>query len=278
METAKELLMNDGHTIPQLGLGVWQVPEADAERVVLEAIGVGYRHIDSAQAYENEAGVGRAVRACPIPREELFVTSKVRNKLQGYDSTLRGFDESLNRMGLDYLDLFLIHWPYPAVDRYVETWKALIQIRESGRVRSIGVSNFQPEHLDRIIGETGITPAVNQVELHIQFQQRELRAYHQKLGIITQSWSPLGRGRALADPTVVGIAKAHGKTPAQVLLRWHLDSGLVTFPKSVHLERLRENFDLFDFQLSPDELQQLQGLDSPKGRFGPKPEELDVAF
>ena len=270
--------MNDGHPIPQLGLGVWQVPEDVVEANVTQAIEIGYRHIDTAQAYENETGVGRAIAASSVPREELFVTSKLRNKLQGYASAKKGFDESMQRLGLEYLDLFLIHWPYPEADRYVESWKALIELRDSGRVRSIGVSNFQPEHLDRIAAETGVVPAINQVELHPRFQQRALRDDHQKRGILTQSWSPLGRGGTFDDPVVKGIAQELGKTPAQVILRWHLQSGLITFPKTVNPSRLAENFALFDFELNPAQMASMESLDAPDGRFGPKPEELNVPF
>ncbi len=275
---APTLPLNDGHSIPQLGLGVWQVPEDQVEANVLAAIEIGYRHIDTAQGYENESGVGRAIAAAPVPREELFITTKLRNKRQGYDETLRAFDDSMQRLGLETLDLFLIHWPYPEANLYVETWKAFVALRDSGRVRSIGVSNFQPEHLERILGETGVTPAINQVELHPHFQQAALRDEHAKLGILTQAWSPLGRGRAFEEDTVQAIAKAHGITPAQVILRWHVQSGWITFPKSLTPTRLVENFDIFRMSLRDSEMDAIAQLDDPQGRFGPKPEELNVPF
>ncbi|MEZ6020249.1 MAG: aldo/keto reductase [Planctomycetota bacterium] len=278
MEKPTDLLLNDGNTIPQFGLGMWQVPDDQAQRVALEALEIGYRHIDTAQVYDNEAGVGRALRTTSVPREELFVTSKCRNKLQGYDSTIAGFEESMEKLGLDTLDLFLIHWPFPEADRYVDTWRALIDLKERGRVKSIGVSNFKSEHLQRLIDETGVTPAINQVELHPRFQQVELRQEHARLGIITQAWSPLGRAQTFDEPVLQAIAKNHGKSPAQVILRWHLDCGLVTFPKSVHRERLVENFDLFDFQLSPEEMEQIATLDRADGRIGPDPAVMNVAF
>lgn len=275
---APSLEMHDGHSIPQLGLGVWQVPEDQVEANVLAAIEVGYRHIDTAQGYENESGVGRAIAASPVPREQLFITTKLRNKLQGYDEALRAFDDSMKRLGLETLDLFLIHWPYPEANRYVDSWKAFVELREAGRVHSIGVSNFQPEHLERIIGETGVTPVINQVELHPHFQQRPLRAVHEKLGILTQAWSPLGRGRGFEESAVQTIAQNHGVTPAQAILRWHMQSGWITFPKSMTPKRLVENFDVFGFSLTPDEMQAMAALDDPEGRFGPKPEELNVPF
>lgn len=275
---APNLAMHDGHSIPQLGLGVWQVPEDQVEANVLAAIEVGYRHIDTAQGYENESGVGRAIAASPVPREQLFITTKLRNKLQGYDEALRAFDDSMKRLGLETLDLFLIHWPYPEANRYVDSWKAFVELREAGRVRSIGVSNFQPEHLERIIGETGVTPVINQVELHPHFQQRPLRAVHEKLGILTQAWSPLGRGRGFEESTVLTIAQNHGVTPAQAILRWHMQSGWITFPKSMTPKRLVENFDVFGFSFTPTEMQAMAALDDPGGRFGPKPEELNVPF
>ncbi len=273
-----DLRMNDGNTIPQLGLGVWQVPPAETAKVVTAALAIGYRHIDTAHAYENEEGVGNAVTASSIPREEIFVTSKLRNKLQGYDEGMRAFDGSMERLGLETMDLYLVHWPWPKADRYVPSWKALIKLQESGRVRSIGVSNFNADHLERIIGETGITPVVNQIELHPFFQQKALRAVHDNLGILTESWSPLGQGKSFDQPVVQQIAAAHKKSPAQVILRWHLDCNLVTFPKSVQESRLRENFDVFDFQLSPEELKAMTSIDKEDGRIGPEPQEMDVAF
>ncbi|ALG15301.1 aldo/keto reductase [Kibdelosporangium phytohabitans] len=258
--------------MPQLGFGVWQVPDRDASAVVTTAIETGYRSIDTAAAYGNEQGVGKAV--ANFPREQLFVTTKLDNSDQGYDETLRAFDSSMARLGLDYLDLYLIHWPLPAQNRYVETWKALIRLADEGRVTAIGVSNFQPAHLERIINETGRVPAVNQIELHPFLQQNELREVHTKLGIATEAWSPLASGGdLLAHPTIVAIAKRAGRTPAQVVLRWHLQLGNVVIPKSVTPRRIAENFDITDFELSESDVTELATLD--KGhRTGPHPDKV----
>jgi 2,5-diketo-D-gluconate reductase A len=263
--------LNDGRPMPQLGLGVWQSPReatAQAVRVALEA---GYRSVDTAAVYRNEAEVGEGVRASGLDRAEVFVTTKLWNDDQGFDTALRALDASLKRLKLDYVDLYLIHWPAPGQDRYLDTWKALVRLREEGRARSIGVSNFAAPHLERIIGETGQTPAVNQVELHPRFQQGELRAAHQRLGVATESWSPLGQGALLADPVVAAIAAKHGKTPAQAIIRWHLDLGLIVIPKSVTPARIAQNFDVFDFKLDGQDLADLAALDDPDGRIGPNP-------
>lgn len=267
--------LNDGNTIPQLGFGVWQVPDDVTADVVGTAIAAGYRSIDTAVVYENEAGVGAALNSSPVSREQLFITTKVWNSQQGYDKTLRAFDKSLARLGLDYLDLYLIHWPKPSQDLYADTWRALVELKRQGRLRSIGVSNFNSEHLQRIIDDSGVVPAVNQVELHPRFQQKSLREFHQRHGIATESWSPLGQGQLLDDATIQALAQKHGRTPAQVIVRWHLDSGLIVIPKSVTPARIRENFNVFDFKLDADDMRQLAALDSADGRIGPDPLTMD---
>jgi len=264
--------LNDGAQMPQFGLGVWQTPPEGAAEVVRTAIEAGYRAVDTAAAYRNERGVGEGLKGS----DGVFVTTKLWNENQGYDAALQAFDKSLERLGLAALDLYLIHWPSPQRGLYVDSWKALVRLKEEGRAKSIGVSNFQPEHLERIIGETGVTPAVNQVELHPRFQQRALREAHQRLGIATESWSPLGQGQLLADPLVTAIAAKHGKTAAQVVIRWHLDNGLIVIPKSVTPSRIRENAQVFDFKLDTDDLAKLAGLDDAGGRIGPDP--LTAAF
>ncbi|MGZ6793320.1 MAG: aldo/keto reductase [Mycobacteriales bacterium] len=257
--------------IPQLGFGVWQVPDAEAEPAVTTALETGYRSIDTAKLYGNEAGVGRAIKATDIPREELFVTTKVWNDEQGFDSTLAAFDASMGRLGLDTLDLFLIHWPAPAQDAYVDTWKALLKLREDGRVRAVGVCNFGIEHLERLRDETGELPAINQVELHPYLQQGELREFHADQGILTEAWSPLASGGAvLADDTIREIAAKHDVTPAQAILRWHTQLGNVVIPKSVTPSRIAENFDIFDFELDGEDLSAFARLDRGE-RTGPDP-------
>lgn len=274
MATQASLTLNDGRTMPQLGLGVWQVDDERAPAIVRTAISAGYRMIDSAAGYQNERGVGEGVRKSGLPREEIFVTSKLANSEHGYDRALKAFDASMAKFGFDQLDLYLIHWPIPSRDLYVETWKALIRLREEGRVRSIGVSNFNADHLQRIVDETGVTPAVSQVELHPRFQQRALRAIHEELGIATQSWSPLGRGSLLSDPAIAAIADRHGKTPAQVIIRWHIDNGLLVIPKSATPERIVQNFAVFDFTLDEDDLDAIAHMNSADGRMGPNPKDF----
>jgi 2,5-diketo-D-gluconate reductase A len=257
--------------IPQLGFGVFQVPPKETEEVVARALEAGYRHLDTAAAYKNEGAVGQAIHASGIPREEIFVTTKCFNDDHGKDKAKRAFKASLERLELEHIDLYLIHWPVPSHDLYVETWQAFIELQAEGLVRAIGVSNFQPEHLERIVSETGVVPAINQVELHPYFQQTGLRHEHDELGIVTEAWSPLGQGLELEDPAIVEIAEGHSKTPAQAIIRWHLQLGNVVIPKSVTPERIDENFDVFDFELSDGEMETIRELDAGK-RIGPDPD------
>lgn len=267
--------LGGGVQIHQLGFGVFKVPADQAKSAVLTAIESGYRHIDTAALYANEEGVGEAMRESGVPREELFVTTKVWNSEQGYDKAIASAEASLGRLGLDYMDLLLVHWPMPAVDLYVDTWKALIEVQKRGLTRAIGVSNFHEPHLQRVIDETGVTPCINQIELSPYLQQKEVRAAGDRLGVVTESWSPLARGGDLmADPVIAAIAADLGVTPAQVILRWHLQIGAVVIPKSVTPARIRENFDLFGFELSADHMAQIDGLDRD-GRIGPNPDDFN---
>jgi 2,5-diketo-D-gluconate reductase A len=259
--------MNDGAVMPQFGLGVFQTPPDATGRIVRMAVDEGYRLVDTASMYRNEDGVGKAL----LGRTDVFVTTKLGNSDHGFDEALHAFDASIGRLRRDTLDLYLIHWPRPRVARYAESWKAFIRLQKEGRVRSIGVSNFNRDHLERIIAETGVAPTVNQIELHPRFQQRALRAFHDRHGIRTESWSPLGRGALLGEAAIVDIAAKHRKTPAQVVIRWHLDSGLIAIPKTVRLERLKENIGALDFRLDDDDLRRIETLDSPDGRIGPDP-------
>ena len=263
--------LNTGRRMPQLGFGVFKVPPDDVEQVVETALEVGYRSIDTAAMYRNEQGVGRAVASSGIARDDLFVTTKLDNGAHRDGEAERAFDHSLAALGLDYVDLYLIHWPLPRAGRYVQAWRDLIKIAGDGRARAIGVSNFQPEHLQRVIDETGTVPAVNQIELHPYFAQRELREFDRTHGIVTEAWSPLGRGgRLLQDPTVTGTAEKYGVEPAQVVLRWHLQSGHMVIPKSVTPERIRSNFDVFGFELAADDMAEIDALDRGD-RLGPDP-------
>lgn len=262
--------LNDGNSIPQVGLGVWQTPAEETERAVTAALQAGYRHIDTAAAYRNEAETGRGLANSGVPREDVFLVTKLWNSDQGYDSTLAAFDASLDRLGVDYLDLYLIHWPVPANNAYVDTFRAFAHLHDQGRVRSIGVSNFEPEHLTVLIDSTGIVPAVNQIELHPLLPQSELREVHARLGIATEAWSPLGQGSLLADPVIAGIAERHGKTPAQVLIRWHIHLGNIVIPKSVNPERIVSNFDVFDFDLDETDMAAIASLKTDT-RLGPDP-------
>lgn len=265
------LTMADGRSIPQLGLGVWQVPDDDAEAAVRIALESGYRLVDTARIYDNEVGVGRGLAGSGVPREDLFVTTKVWNSDHGVERTLAACRASLDRLGLEHLDLYLIHWPSPKRDRYVDTWRALLRLQEEGLVRSVGVSNFTQAHIERLVAETGVAPVVNQVELHPRFPQADLRAFHAANGILTEAWSPLAQGELLAHPTVVGLADKHGVSPAQVVLRWHVQLGNVVIPKSVTPARIRANIDVFGFALDQDDLEAIATLETGQ-RLGPDPD------
>jgi 2,5-diketo-D-gluconate reductase A len=257
--------------IPQLGFGVFQVPPEETAEVATRALLAGYRHIDTAAGYRNEAGVGQAIHAAGLERGDVFVTTKCANDDHGFDQSQRALRDSLDRLEMEHVDLYLIHWPVPSQDRYVETWEGLIEAQKHGLTRAIGVSNFQPAHLERIIGETGVTPAVNQIELHPRLQQHGLRREHADLGIVTEAWSPLAKGQVLDDPTIVEIAKTHERTPAQVVIRWHVQLGNVVIPKSVTPERIEENFAVFDFHLTEAEMAGIEQLDVGE-RTGPDPD------
>ncbi|MET9765095.1 aldo/keto reductase [Streptomyces sp. NPDC006372] len=263
--------LNDGTTIPALGLGTWPLDDEQAEQAVRSALGTGYRLVDTATNYRNETGVGRGVASVGVPREEIVVTTKLPGRHHGYEETLASFEASRARLGLEYVDLYLIHWPLPRLDRYVGSWKAMIKLREDGLVRSIGVSNFTPAHIERLEKETGVLPSVNQIELHPYLPQDELRAFHAAKGVLTESWSPLGRGTPLlGDPAVTRIAEAHGVTPGQVVLRWHTQLGVVPIPKSASPERQRANLDVFGFELDADEMRAV--ADRAHRRVGGDPE------
>lgn len=257
------ITLNSGYDIPQLGFGVFKVDPDETERLVSEAFAAGYRHIDTAAVYGNEEGVGRAIAASGLAREELFITTKLWNDDQGTDSAVAAANRSLDLLGLDHVDLYLIHWPNPAADRYVESWRALESIRDAGRARSIGVSNFLIEHLERLLAETETVPAVNQIEIHPAFQQRETVEFGRRHGIATEAWGPLGQGKypLFEEPALVAAADAHGVSPAQIVLRWHLAVGHIVFPKSSTPERIRQNIDLFSFELSVDEVESISALD-----------------
>ncbi|MGW5118248.1 aldo/keto reductase [Streptomyces noursei] len=274
MTSVPHMTLNNGVTMPQLGFGVFQVPDEETTAAVTTALEAGYRSIDTAAIYGNERGVGKALAASGLRREDLFVTTKLWNDDQGHDRTLAAFDASLDKLGLDHVDLYLIHWPAPARDLYVETYQALERILADGRARAIGVSNFQVPHLQRLLEHTGITPVVNQVELHPGLQQTALRAFHAEHGIATEAWSPLAQGAVLDDPAIVGIAAAHGVTAAQVILRWHLQTGNIVIPKSVTPARIRQNLDVFGFALTDADLAALASLDQGL-RTGPDPDTLN---
>lgn len=266
--------LNDGRKAPQLGFGVFQIPNDDTAQAVDTALKAGYRSLDTAAIYKNEEGVRQGIERSGVAREDIFLTTKLWNSEQGFDSTLRAFDISVKKLGTDYLDLYLIHWPTPKHDRYVDTWKAFIRLRDEGRIRSIGVSNFQPDHLDRIVRETGVTPVVNQIELHPDFAQNDLVAANGKHKVITEAWSPLGQGGdLLKNETLVTLGKKYGKSPAQVVLRWHVQLGHMVIPKSATPERIRSNIEVFDFKLSDDDMTAIAKLDAGK-RMGPHPDEL----
>ncbi len=275
MSAVPSITLNDGNAIPQLGFGVFQIEPKDTAKAVGEALDIGYRHIDTAEMYRNEKGVGEAVRASGLDRSEVFVTSKLNNGFHEPDDARRAFDETLSELGFDYVDLFLIHWPLPMLydGDYVSTWKTLEEFKQDGRARSIGVSNFQVEHLKRLASETETVPAVNQIEVHPYLTNDAVRDYGREHGIATEAWSPIAQGAVLGDPTITQIAEKVGKMPAQVVLRWHIERGDIVFPKSVTPSRMRENFKLFDFKLDPSDLDEISTLDKGEdGRTGPNPD------
>ncbi|MDH6124690.1 aldo/keto reductase [Kitasatospora sp. GP82] len=282
MSTIPSVTLNNGVQIPQLGFGVWQVPDAEAAIAVRTAIEAGYRSIDTAAIYENEAGTGQAIATAGVPREELFITTKLWNSgtkdwsgQQGQDAVLRAFDESLAKLGLDYIDLYLIHWPRPMHGTFLNIWKAFEKLYAEGRVKAVGVSNFGPQQLDALRQESSVVPVLNQVELHPHFPQLELREYHAEHGIATEAWSPLGQGKALlTEPALVKIAEKHGRTVAQVVLRWHLQSGVIAIPKSVTPSRIAENIDVTGFELDADDLAAIAGT-ATGTRLGPDPQSFD---
>ena len=270
-ETSRTLTMNDGATIPQMGLGVMLVPQGSLPGLMREAVRIGYRHFDTATHYGNEAEVGEGLRSLDIERDEILVTTKLPDGMHGYDATMRAFDASERALGR--IDLYLIHWPQPMKGLYRDSWKALVQLQAEKRVRSIGVANFTSALIDEIAGETGVTPAVNQIEIHPRFQQRAARAFHAGKRILTESWSPLEHGRAVGNPAIVEIASRLGRSPAQLILRWHLQSGLVVIPKAADKRHLADNFGAWDFTLDAADMARIDALDSPDGGFGPDPME-----
>lgn len=263
---------HDGRTAPQLGVGVWQIEDEATASVIESALKIGYRSIDTAAIYGNEAGVGQGVARSGVPREELFIATKLWNDRHGHDSTRTAFLESLDKLALDYVDLYLIHWPVPMAGMFVDAWETMIQLRDEGLAKSIGVCNFNINHLQTLLDKTGVMPVVNQIELHPRFQQAELRDFHAEHDIITEAWSPLGRGRVWGDPTLTAIAEKHGRSLAQVMIRWHTQLGNMVIPKSVDPARLEENFHIFDFELDDDDMAQIARLDRADGRYGPDPE------
>ncbi len=275
MSTIPGITLNSGAMIPQLGFGVFQIDPEDTAETVGTALDAGYRHIDTAQMYGNEAEVGQAIAASGIARDELWITTKCNNSHHGYDDAQAALDESLRKLGLDDVDLYLIHWPLPGKDLYVQTWKGFEKALADGKTKNIGVSNFTEEHLERLAQETDTVPAVNQIELHPHMQQMAMRAYDQRKGIATEAWSPIGQGKGLLDaPELEGIATTHDKSTAQVVLRWHMQLGNIIFPKSVTPERIRENMEIFDFELSDEEMESIAGMDKAQ-RLGPDPDEFD---
>ena len=278
MNVVPDITLNDGNTVPQLGFGVFQIEPDETAEAVREAIEVGYRHIDTAEMYGNEREVGEGIRASGVDRGEIFVTSKLNNGLHEPDDTRQAFDTTLSDLGLDYVDLFLIHWPLPTLydGDFVSTWKTMEEFKGDGRARSIGVSNFQVEHLERLAAETDTVPAVNQIEVHPYFTNGAVRAYGQEHGIATEAWSPIAQGGVLEDSTITRIADNVGKTPAQVVLRWHIQRGDIVFPKSVTPSRIRENYEIFDFELSSTDMEEISDLDQGEdGRTGPHPDTFD---
>jgi 2,5-diketo-D-gluconate reductase A len=279
MTSIPDIHLNDGNVIPQLGFGVWQVPDDEATPAVVEAIKAGYRLIDTAEGYDNEEGVGKAIRNSGIPRDQLFITSKLRNGAHDSKEAIKAFELSAEKLGLDYLDMFLIHWPVPEQEKYVDAWRALVELKNQGRIRSIGVSNFLPEYIERIVQATGVLPVINQVELHPKYQQRDIRAFHATHGIAIECYSPLGSGAVLDDPIIGEIAKKHGKSVSQVVLRWELDQGLIVIPKSTHAQRIQQNIDVFGFTLDDEDRQRIDALDDPQqGKTGSFPASMNDLF
>ncbi|HEY4202811.1 MAG TPA: aldo/keto reductase [Devosiaceae bacterium] len=278
MAKVPTITLNDGNVIPQLGLGVWQVDPAITAQVVSDGIKAGYRSIDTAEGYNNEQGVGKAIKSAGVPREELFITSKLRNGGHAYDDAMKSFEDTMDKLDIEVLDLFLIHWPVPSQGKYVEAWKALVKLQKDGRIKSIGVSNFNPDHLDRIIGETGVTPVVNQIELHPRWQQRKNRPYFAEHNIHVESWSPLGSGRELKNAAIGKVADKHGKSIAQTIIRWHLQEGFIVIPKSIHAQRMAENFAVFDFELDAADMEAIRKLDEATGRNGADPATASFLF
>ena len=272
MKNIKYTNLNDGLKIPTIGFGTWQISDDQAPTVIEAALSAGYRSIDTAAIYGNEIGVGKGIVESSVGREEVFLTTKVWNTHQGYDATLRAMETSLKKLKTDYVDLYLIHWPMPALDKYVATWKALNRLRTEGIARSIGVCNFNIDHLERLIGETGVIPALNQIELHPYFQQKELRDFHAKHNIATEAWSPLARGKLFENSVIISLSKKYNKTPAQIILRWHFENGIIAIPKSSTTTRILENIDIFDFNLTTEDLTLISTLDDVNGRtsFDPK--------
>ncbi|NGN62834.1 aldo/keto reductase [Streptomyces sp. A7024] len=274
MHAIPDITLNNGVKIPQLGFGTYQIPAEDVREATLAALQTGYRHIDTAEMYGNEKEVGQAVQESGLDRADVFVTSKLHNAAHAYDDALRAFDGTMADLGLDYLDLFLVHWPLPGVGDFVETWKAMEEIYRSGRVKSIGVSNFQPHHLRRLLDNSVVVPAVNQIEVHPYLTQETVRAFNAEHGIATEAWSPIARGKVLSDPAITRIAERTGKTPAQVTLRWHLQRGDIVFPKSATPHRIQENADLFDFDLTESDIGEISALNRDE-RHGPDPDQFN---
>jgi 2,5-diketo-D-gluconate reductase A len=270
MASIPQITMHDGARIPQFGFGVFQIPPDETADAVRTALDAGYRHIDTAQMYRNEEGVAEGIKRSGVARDDIFITTKLNNDRHGHDSAIEALDESLRKLGTDHVDLFLIHWPQAKLKKFVETWKAFEKLAADGRARSIGVSNFEPEHLETLANETDTVPAVNQIELHPGLQQAQLRAYHREHGIITEAWSPLAQGKVFGDQVIVDLAQKHDKSPAQVVLRWHIQLGNVVFPKSSTPSRVRDNIDVFDFELSDEDMAAIGGLDRGM-RIGPHP-------
>lgn len=277
MTSIPDIRLNDHSVIPQIGLGVWQVPDDVAEHACTTAFEVGYRHIDTAALYGNEEGVGRAIAASGLARDEVYITTKVWNTDHGRERTYAAMDASLDRLGLDYVDLYLIHWPTPARDLYVQTWEAVLELQQRGLTRSVGVSNFHAPHLRRIIDETGVTPVINQIELHPWLPQREIRSLDAELGVITEAWSPLASGGLIDDPRLVAIGAKYGKSTAQVMIRWHLQIGNVVLPKSITPSRIRENIEVFDFALDADDIRVIEAMEDGTKRTGPDPDTFNEA-